>query len=250
MLLTNSACWAKFERASLGSYKIGALSWMFREAKVAWDYLLVANMTLVLERHRITEGVLVLDESDRSRSKRTKRIHKAKKARPDQPERSLYPTKMQLALRLLQEFKDAHGDIKIKAALADAFTLRWLVAVFFEDGKLYDGWRREAKQLDEEGSSRGLILLFDHCPPPSPRAGGLQRKSQMDVLINFIKTLLKHQNPAEKLKEVAGLCWRCFSVNAFWQAYRWQRFRPPGTADCATVPNCGMTYPRTRLQKI
>ena len=75
MLLTNSVCWAKFERASLGEYKIAALSWMFREAKVAWDYLLLASVTLVLERHGITEGVLVLDESDRARSKRTKRIY-------------------------------------------------------------------------------------------------------------------------------------------------------------------------------
>ena len=75
MLPTNSVCWAKFERASLGGYKVGALSWMFREAKVAWDYLLLASVTLVLERHGITEGVLVLDESDRARSKRTKRIY-------------------------------------------------------------------------------------------------------------------------------------------------------------------------------
>ena len=75
MLLTNSVCWAKFERTSLGEHKIAALSWMFREAKVAWDYLLLASVTLVLERHGITEGVLVLDESDRARTKRTKRIY-------------------------------------------------------------------------------------------------------------------------------------------------------------------------------
>jgi len=390
MLLTNSVCWAKFERASLGKYKIGALSWMFREAKVAWDYLLLASVTLVLERHGITEGVLVLDESDRERSKRTKRIHKAhqqkhkasggyvngqtvvllllvtqsvtfpvgfafympdpmlkawvkedkrlkkegvaKKDRPLQPVRNaLYPTKTQLALRLLQAFRDAHGDIKINAVLADAlygeagfmdeasrifdgtqvisqlrenqnieykskkrnlkgyfnginkgvevtlrvrggkdvnatvssarlkvtahgkkrfvialkyedesdyrylvatdmtwrtmdiiqaYTLRWLVEVFFEDWKLYEGWGREAKQLDEEGSSRGLILslLLDHClllhpeqtarienKLPAYTVGSLQRKSQMDVLLEFIKTLLEHENPADKLKELAGL---------------------------------------------
>lgn len=390
MLLTNSVCWAKFERASLGEYKIAALSWMFREAKVAWDYLLLASVTLILERHGITGGVLVLDESDRARSKRTKRIHKAhkqkhkasggyvngqtvvflllvtqsvtvpvgfafympdpmltawvkedkrlnkegmaKKERPVQPKRNgLYPTKTQLALRLLQAFKDAHGDIKIKAVLADAlygeacfmdkasqifdgcqvisqlrenqnieykgkkrnlknyfnttnkgvevtlrvrgdkdvkatvssarlkvtahgkkrlvvalkyegesdyrylvatdmtwrtidiiqaYTLRWLVEVFFEDWKLYEGWGREAKQLDEEGSSRGLILslLFDHClllhpeqtaridnKLPAYTVGSLQRKSQMDVLLEFIKTLLVHQNPADKLKELAEL---------------------------------------------
>jgi hypothetical protein len=390
MLLTNSVCWAKFERASLGGYKIAALSWMFREAKIAWNYLLLASVTLSLERHGVVEGVLVLDESDRARSKRTKRIHKAhkqkhkasggyvngqtvvllllvtpsvtfpvgfafympdpvltawakedkrlkkegvaKKDRPVQPERdSLYPTKAQLALRLLQEFKDAHGAIKINAVLADAlygeaffmdetsrifdgaqvisqlrenqnieykgkkrnlkgyfnsinkgvevtlrvrggkevkatmssarlkvtahgkkrfvvalkyegesdyrylvatdmtwrtldiiqaYTLRWLVEVFFEDWKLYEGWGHEAKQLDEEGSSRGLILslLFDHClllhpeqiarienKLPAYTVGSLQRKSQMDVLLEFIKALLGHQNPADKLKELAEL---------------------------------------------
>ena len=390
MLLTNSVCWAKFERASLGEYKIAALSWMFREAKVAWNYLLLASVSLVLVQHGITEGELVLDESDRSRSKRTKRIHKAhkqkhkasggyvngqtvvllllvtqsvtipvgfafympdpalrawtkedrrlkkqgmtKKDRPVMPERNnAYPTKTQLAVRLLQAFKNAHGDIKIKAVLADAlygetvfmdeasrifditqvisqlrenqnieykdkkrnlkdyfnttnkgvevilrvrggkevkatvssarlkviahgkkrlvvalkyegesdyrylvatdmtwrtmdiiqaYTLRWLVEVFFEDWKLYEGWGREAKQMDEEGSSRGLILslLFDHClllhpeqtarienKLPAYTVGSLQRKSQIDVLLEFIKTLLKHQNPADKLKELAGL---------------------------------------------
>jgi len=390
MLLTNSVCWAKFERVSLGDYKIAALSWMFRKAKVAWNHLLLASVTLVLERHGLTEGVLVLDESDRARSKRTKRIHKvhkqkhkasggyvngqtvvllllvmqsvtipvgfafympdpvltawtkedkrlkksgvAKKERPVMPERScLYPTKTQLAVRLLQAFKDAHGDIKIKAVLADAlygekvfmdeaarifdgtqvisqlrenqnigykgkkrnlkdyfnsinkgvavtlrvrgdkdvkatvssarlkvtahgkkrlvvalkyegesdyrylvatdmtwrtmdiiqaYTLRWLVEVFFEDWKLYEGWGREAKQLDEEGSSRGLILslLLDHClllhpeqtarienKLPAYTVGSLQRKSQMDVLLEFIKTLLEHESPADKLKELAGL---------------------------------------------
>ena len=390
-------CWAKFERASLGGYKIAALSWMFREAKVAWHYLLLASVTLVLERHGITEGVLVLDESDRSRSKRTKRIHKAhkqkhkasggyvngqtvvlllfvtqsvtfpvgfafympdpiltawtkedqrlkkagvaKKDRPVQPERdSLYPTKTQLALRLLQAFKDAHGDIKINAVLADAlygeagfmdaasrifdgaqvisqlrenqnidykgtkrnlkayfnsinkgvevtlrvrggkdvkatmssarlkvtahgkkrlvvalkyegesdyrylvatdmtwrtmditqtYTLRWLVEVFFEDWKLYEGWGREAKQLDEEGSSRGLILslLFDHClllhpeqaarienKLPAYTVGSLQRKSQMEALLEFIKKLLEDESPADKLKQLAGLIDNVFQL--------------------------------------
>ena len=33
---------------------------------------------------------------------------------------SRYPTKIQIALTLLEAFKDAHSDIKIKAVLADA----------------------------------------------------------------------------------------------------------------------------------
>ena len=85
--------------------------------------------------------------------------------------------------------------------MIQAYTLRWLVEVFFEGWKLYEGWGREAKQLDEEGSSRGLILslLFDHClllhpeqtarienKLPAYTVGSLQRKSQMDVLLEFI----------------------------------------------------------------
>ena len=390
MLLMNSVCWAKFERASLGSYKVSALSWMFRDAKIYWGYLLQASVSLILKRYSIGEGVIAIDESDRARSKRTKRIHKvhkqkhkasggyvngqtvvllllvthsvsvpvgfafympdpdltkwnkenkrlkqegvAKKDRLGKPQRSsLYPTKTQLAVQLLQEFKENHGDIKINAILADAlygeayfmnaaslifegvqvisqlrenqnieykgkkrnlktyfnktnvgveallqvrggkevkvtvssarlkvsahgkkrfvialkyegesdyryliatdmtwrtmdiiqaYTLRWLVEVFFEDWKLYEGWGREAKQLDEEGSSRGLILslLLDHClllhpeqtaridhKLPACTVGSLQRKSQMDVLLEFIKNLLEHPTPGEKLKELSVL---------------------------------------------
>lgn len=397
ILLTNTVCWAKFQRACLGTYKIAALSWMFRDAKIAWDYMLMASVTMVLEQHGITEGVLVLDESDRARSKRTKRLYKvhkqkhklsggyvngqtivllllvtesvtfavgfafympdpaltawtkedkrlkkegmAKKDRPVKPERNaLYPTKTQIALRLLQEFRDVHGEIKVTSVLADAlygvddfmsaaskifnntqvisqlrenqnveyrgkkrtlknyfndvnkgvevilrvrggkdvkatissarlkvtahgkkrfvvalkyegetdyrylvatdmtwrtiditqaYTLRWLVEVFFEDWKLYEGWGREAKQLDEEGSSRGLILslLFDHClllhpeqtarienKLPAYTVGSLQRKSQMDVLLEFIKTILEHHNPTDKLKELAELIGDVFQL--------------------------------------
>jgi len=342
-------------------------------------------------------GVLVLDESDRARTKRTKRIygvhkqkHKAsggyvngqtvvllllvtqtltfpvgfafyrpdpalkawskedrrlkklgmaKKDRPVKIERdSRYPTKMQIALTLLQAFKTVHGTIKIKAVLADAlygearfmdkasqifditqvisqlhenplidykgkkrhlkdyfnttnkgvrvtvrvrggeevkatvssarlkvlaqgkkrmvvalkyedesdyrylvatdmtwrtldvvqaYTFRWLVEVFFEDWKLYEGWGREAKQLDEEGSSRGLILslLFDHClllhpeqaarienKLPAYTVGSLQRKSQMEALLEFIKKLLEDESPADKLKQLAGLIDNVFQL--------------------------------------
>ncbi len=111
--------------------------------------------------------------------------------------------------------------------ITQAYTLRWLVEVFFEDWKLYEEWGREAKQLDEEGSSRGLILslLFDHClllhpeqmarienKLPAYTVGSLQRKSQMAVLLEFIKTLLAHQNPVDKLKELAELVDNVFQL--------------------------------------
>ncbi|KOR30443.1 hypothetical protein TI04_05810 [Achromatium sp. WMS2] len=44
------------------------------------------------------------------------------------------------------------------------FTLRWLVEVFFKDWKLYEGCGQMAKQWDEDGLTRSLILslLLDH----------------------------------------------------------------------------------------
>ncbi|WP_221893606.1 hypothetical protein [Bathymodiolus japonicus methanotrophic gill symbiont] len=79
ILLMNSVCWAKFERASLGDCKVAALSWVFRKASIPWDCLLRVSVVLILKRYGITEGVLAFDESDRARSKSTKRIYKVYK---------------------------------------------------------------------------------------------------------------------------------------------------------------------------
>ena len=43
LLLTGSLCWAAFERTGLGSYRVGALSWMFRSSKLPWSGLLQAS---------------------------------------------------------------------------------------------------------------------------------------------------------------------------------------------------------------
>ena len=390
ILLTNGIRWAKFERTFLGKFTISSLSWMFRKSKIAWNLLIIASVKLILIRYGITEGQLVLDEVDRSRSKSTKRIHKTykqrdkttggyvngqtivmlllvtasitipvgfvfykpdpvlsvwkkndaklrkkgvpKQNRPPKPMRhSDYPTKLELAIFLLADFANNHSNIKVTAIMADAlygegtfmdkaslifggvqtisqlrknqniffkgkkknleeyfnstnkgveqvltvrggkqvkvtvssarlkvdahgkkrfiialkyedekdyrylvatdlswrtldiaqaYTLRWLVEVFFEDWKLYEGWGREARQFDEEGAVCGLILslLLDHAlilhpeqtarlenKLPAYTVGSLQRMSQVETLIEFIKSILQDQNPGEKLKKIARL---------------------------------------------
>jgi hypothetical protein len=385
--MMNSINWSSFERAGFGSYKQGALSWMFRHGKIFWEHLLVASVKRIFLRYGIRDGVLVVDELDRCRCKRTKRIHKAykqkdkktggyvngqtvvllllvtdsvtfpvgfkfympdpvlavwkkkdeqlrkqgvpKKKRPICPEPDPeYPTKHELALELLKEFKQAHPEISIKCLLADAlygtgdflndacrihgvrqvitqlrsnqniyyrgrkrnlsdfftvtckgttcnvrvrggaevkmtvasarlhvgahgkkrfviavkyedekdyrylvatdmswrtediiraYTLRWLVEVFFEDWMLYEGWGQEARQFDEEGSSRSLILslLFDHCllfhPEQTARienklpaftVGSLRRRTQIEALLEFIHGLFRQDNAGEKLEEL------------------------------------------------
>ena len=81
ILITNTVCWAQFERASLGQYAVGALSWMFRHAKIPWERLLQGSVEVILRRYDITEGCLGLDDSDKRRSKVTTQIahvHKLK----------------------------------------------------------------------------------------------------------------------------------------------------------------------------
>ena len=81
IVITNSVCWARFERASLGRYSLAALSWMFRHWKLPWERLLEHSVQVILRRYGITEGCLCLDDSDKRRSKVTQKIahvHKLK----------------------------------------------------------------------------------------------------------------------------------------------------------------------------
>ena len=178
-LVTHSICWARFERASLGTYSMAALSWMFRHSTIPWDRLLVASVRVILRHHGLTSGSLVIDDTDNSRSKAAKTLaylyklrdkesggylwgqslvflllvtpkismpvgfvcyqpdpelsawyrrdkalkkQKAPKAqRPPKPAPNPeYPTKQQLALRLLEDFKANHPDIRVHCITADA----------------------------------------------------------------------------------------------------------------------------------
>jgi hypothetical protein len=386
IILTNSICWARFERMSLGQYKLGALSWMFRKAKLPWEMMLQVGIAIVLKKYSISEGTLVTDDSDHKRSKKTTRLFKThkikdkstggyingqnivllmlvtdkvslpvgfeiyqpdpvqqawtkedkrlqkqgikKKERPQAPlPNPKYPSKAQLALRLMEQFHDHHSQIKIKAVVADAlygqaefmdaasalfngvqvisqlrhnqniyfrnrkqslthyfsryqgvaqslsirgqspitatvgsirvevcahskkrfvialkypgeqdyrylvatdlswrtidilqaYTLRWLVEVFFEDWKSYEGWAQLAKQTGEKGTSRGLnlSLLLDLCLLLHPRqlarvenklpaytVGSLLRNIQMEALLSYVEQLLQAPNPAAGLTQL------------------------------------------------
>lgn len=82
ILLTNSVCWARFERIGLGGYAGPALSWMFRRSKIlSWELIFQISVSVILQTYDIIDGVLVLDDTDKKRSKKTKRIagvHKLK----------------------------------------------------------------------------------------------------------------------------------------------------------------------------
>lgn len=396
ILVTNSVCWARFERASLGRYSLAALSWMFRHAKLPWALLLQKSVQVVLSQHGITGGSLVVDDADKERSKSTHRLaymHKlkdktsggflmgqtlvflllvteritipvgfafyvpdpvlsawhtqdkalrkqgvAKRQRPAKPPRNeAYPTKQALALRLLAQFRHHHPHLTIKGVLADAlygtahfvdaasvifggvqvisqlrrnqtvrfrsrtlsvqqyferypgvpqtlrirggrdvhalvgsarlyvgahgkkrfvialkyageedyryllasdltwrtqdivqaFTLRWLVEVFVQDWKTYEGWGALTKQPGEEGSSRSLILslLVDHClllhpgqlaqlnhRQPAYTVGSLIQRIKVDSLLMVIRELLDAKDPEHHFQRLADTLAKHFSL--------------------------------------
>src|SRR5207245_4095113 len=74
VLVTSSICWARFERASLGTYSLAVLSWMFRHSKMPWDELLVASVRVILRHYGLTCGSLVIDDTDNPRSQSSKAL--------------------------------------------------------------------------------------------------------------------------------------------------------------------------------
>lgn len=386
ILLTNTICWAKFERMSFKRYTQQALSWMFRHSKMPWDKLLMASISSLLKKFGIQEGVLILDDKDISRSKNAKklfRLHKIKDKKtggyflgqnivmlyfvtrqfcipagfafyspdpdfkkwkeeianlkkrkvdkqqwPKRPERSPdHPKKYELAIQLAGNFKAHFPHIKIQAVLADAlyghlpfiqgierlwddtqiitkmrnnqrvaygnkpyscesyaqsyanwqqevvirgrdqktiltgggrlyvpshetkrfviaikyageakyrylmatklswnmkmiieaFSLRWLIEVFFEDWSCYHGFCSLAKQCGIEGSLRPLILslLFDHCfffhaiqtislknECSLATFGTLLERIRSEALCHFIRQILDDESPKAKLQEL------------------------------------------------
>lgn len=397
LLITNSLCWARFERFSCGNYAIASICWVFRKSKIAWDLLLRASVIKIIENYGIKSGVLVIDDTDTERSKNTieiakvhkirdkkrsgyfsgqniiflllvtealsipvgfsfyepdsnisawkledKRLRKKgvkKEYRPIRPERrEEYPTKIILAVKLLEEFTRCFSFIKIKAVVADtlysskeffdgaskvtgqsqiisqikktqlinvngkfvkaedffksyigkteeitlrltnkkityrsakfkvkshekklyviavkydneeeyryiiandttwrdidiikAYALRWLVEVFIQDWKSYEGWDQLAMQRGIDGSEHGVIisLLSDHAlhfhqdqidlyknKEPAVTVGSLREKVMMESLMAFIENIISSDNPKELFDKYASKISELFQLKS------------------------------------
>jgi len=81
ILFTNSVCWARFERAGMGQYSMAAISWMFRHSKIPWEILLHMSVRVILRTYGIADGILLIDDTGKKRSKsayKIARLHKIK----------------------------------------------------------------------------------------------------------------------------------------------------------------------------
>ena len=81
ILVTGTLNWAAYERRSLKVYRQSRLRWMFYHAKIAWPLLLQSSIGYLLMYYAIHQGVLIIDDTDKRRSKRTMRIAGAHKVK-------------------------------------------------------------------------------------------------------------------------------------------------------------------------
>lgn len=397
ILVTNSVCWVRMERASLGRYSDAMLLWHFRRPGEHWEWLFQVSVGVILHQHGIREGILIVDDTDRPRSKSTTRLYLVhrfkdklsggtrkgqclvvlllvtptvtfpvgvefympdpaitawtkheralkqrgvpKAQRPTKPARNpAYPTKQSVAFGLLHRFQAAFSWLTIRAVLADALygtqrfldetsslfggvqvisqirkdqkirfrtqewrvekyfqtfpgtpmtvrirghqeqpclvgsarlmvlahqtkrfvialtyegedeprylvatdmswrtedivrtqTLRWLIEVFFQDWKSYEGWGQLAKQPDEDGSRRSLILslLCDHClllhpdqlariedKHPAYTVGSLCEAVKVESLMHCLWEVVSADNPQERFQQLAKQANAIFTPN-------------------------------------
>lgn len=81
IIVSNGICWSVFERMSNGKHKSTKLLGMFRRGVICWDKLIIASIKLIIKRYNLKEGVLLLDDSNKSRSKNVKKLHAAHKVK-------------------------------------------------------------------------------------------------------------------------------------------------------------------------
>lgn len=108
-----------------------------------------------------------------------------------------------------------------------AYALRWLVEVFIQDWKSYEGWSKLAMQRGLEGSEQGLIisLLSDHAlhfhedqltlyknKEPAATVGSLREKVMMESLAAFIEKIVTSPDPKAFFEEFSTKIAEVFSL--------------------------------------
>lgn len=76
ILRLNCIDWVKFSKLGFQSYDYAALSYMFRQSPINWSLLLVESSKMILKQYGVTEGFLVIDDSNIERSKSAKKLYK------------------------------------------------------------------------------------------------------------------------------------------------------------------------------
>jgi hypothetical protein len=188
ILVTNSVCWKKFERAGFGKYSSVTLSAMFRRGKLCWDKLLLASILLIFKQYDITKGMLALDGTDNSRSKNTKNISKVHKIKD----------------------KASGGFIQgqaltIMILITDKVTIP-VGFEFYEPDLAHISWRKKDKQLKKQGVSK---QDRPKEPPKSP-----EHLSPIEIAVKMLK---QFQDDFPQIKVTAILADALYGAKSFFK---------------------------------
>lgn len=174
IIVTESVCWRKFMRAGLGRYSEALLSWYFR-GPMAWDLLLAVSVRLLLESFGTWEGVLVLDDTGKRRSKVTRRIP------------------------YVHYFKDKQGTGTVRGqevvflVLVTAVVTIPVAFAFYQPDPAYSTWARRDKRLKRQG----VPTSKRPAPPPTNPAYPTKQQLALDLLKQFA-----HDHPPVKIKAI------------------------------------------------
>ncbi len=149
IIVTESVCWRKFVRAGLGRYSEALLSWYFR-SPMPWGVLLSLSVKLLLESFGTWEGVLVLDDTGKRRSKVTKRIP------------------------YVHYFKDKQGTGTIRGqevvflVLVTPLVTIPMAFAFYQPDPAYSAWAKQDKRLIRQGVAKSKRPVQPPINPDYP----------------------------------------------------------------------------------
>ena len=173
IIVTNSVCWAKFERAGLGAYSVAALSWVFRHAKIPWESLLYYSVRIIVRKYEGEQEYRYLVASDLSW--RTIDIVQGYTFR-------------WLAEVFFEDWKLYQGWGQLTKQFDDDGSSRSLILSLLLDHCLL-------------AHPQQLARLENKLPAAT--VGSLLEKTRVESLLNFINSLLAADNPQQKLARLA-----------------------------------------------
>ena len=143
IIVSNTICWTVFTRMCNGSHKSTKLLGMFRRSIICWDKLMIASVQLIIKKYDLKEGILLLDDSDKSRSKNVKKLHATLKVKD----------------KSTGGYKIAQ-NIMFLVLVTNKVTIP-LGFAFYEPDEDWIAWRKKDKKLKKAGVAKKDRLKLD-----------------------------------------------------------------------------------------
>jgi hypothetical protein len=184
VLVSNSICWSYFERMSNKKHKACTLLGMFRRPVIAWSKLMTASVGMIIERYKLKEGVLLVDDTDKSRSKNVKKLHAAHKVKD----------------KATDGYSIAQ-NVMFLVLVTDRVTIP-LGFAFYEPDAEWVLWRKEDKKLKKDGIPK----------KDRPKEPAKNTKNKREIAVGLVRKFQK-DFPDFKIRSICADCY--FGNKAF-----------------------------------